>query len=195
MKFILTILFNVFLLSNSAFALVAGDKAPVFELPGANGKVIKSSDYTGKIVVLEWTNPGCPYVKKHYNGGHMQKLQQELTKKGVIWLTVNSTNSEHGDFILVEEREAFVNQKKIHSTGYLTDSDGKVGQLFEAKTTPHMFVVDATGTIAYSGAIDDTPMGDPEVSKNYVIKAVDDLMAGKAVSEVQTKSYGCSVKY
>lgn len=195
MKFY-TGLFSILLLfSTSAFALVAGDQAPAFELPGADGKLVSLTSYAEKIIVLEWTNPGCPYVKKHYNTGHMQKLQEELTKKGVIWLTINSTNSDHGDFVAAEDREAFVKEKKIHSTAYLTDADGKVGLLFEAKTTPHLFVIDKTGTIAYSGAIDDTPMGDPEVSKNYVTQAVDELIAGKTVSESQTRSYGCSVKY
>lgn len=195
MKFILGLLSVTLLFSTSAFALVAGDEAPKFELAGADGKAVSSSSYAGKIIVLEWTNPGCPYVKKHYGNGHMQKLQEELTKKGVIWLTINSTNSDHGDFIAAEDRESFVKEKKLHSTAYLTDADGKVGLLFEAKTTPHLFVIDKESRIAYSGAIDDTPMGDPEASKNYVTQAVEELLAGKTVSESQTKSYGCSVKY
>jgi len=195
MKFISALLSLILLYATSALALDAGDKAPAFELPGANGKLVKSAEYAGKIIVLEWMNPGCPYVRKHYSTGHMQKLQEELTKKGIVWLTINSTNSEHGDFVEAEDREAFVKQEKMHSTAYLTDADGKIGQLFEAKTTPHMFVIDKTGTIAYTGAIDDTPMGDPEVSKNYVTQAVDELLADKSVSESQTRSYGCSVKY
>jgi peroxiredoxin len=196
MKTFFVSLLTLLLITSTAFGLSNGEEdAPAFELLGADGKVVKSSDFKGKIVVLEWTNPGCPYVKKHYGSGHMQKLQGEVTKKGVVWLTINSTNSEHGDFIPADERETFVKTQKMNSTAYLTDADGKVGQLYEAKTTPHLFVIDANGKIVYQGAIDDTPMGDPASSKNYVSQAVDELLAGKEVSEAQTKSYGCSVKY
>ena len=119
MKKILTLLiFSFFLTARVAFALNVGEPAPGFELPSAGGKVLKSTDFAGKIIVLEWMNPGCPYVKKHYREGHMQKLQAELTKKEVIWLTINSTNSEHGDFVPEEKRQEFVREQKIASTAY-----------------------------------------------------------------------------
>ena len=121
------------------FALDIGAAAPDFQLPGADGKNVKISDYKGKIVVLEWMNPGCPYVKKHYSSGHMQKLQAEYTKKGVIWLTINSTNPEHGDFVAAEDRAALVKEKKMSNTAYLTDEKGNVGQLYDAKNYPKSF--------------------------------------------------------
>jgi peroxiredoxin len=186
---------SLLVLSSSASALNVGDVAPGFELPAADGKSVKLGEFSGKIVVLEWTNPGCPYVKKHYSAGNMQRLQQELRDKGVVWLTINSTNSEHSDFVEKKERLQFVKDQRMTAESYLTDEDGKVGLAYEAKTTPHLFVIDKNGNIAYQGAIDDTPMGDPTKAKNYVVQAVNELLAGEEVTIPDTKPYGCSVKY
>lgn len=184
-----------FIFTSSVFALNVGEAAPDFELPDASGNKVKLSDLSGKIVVLEWTNPGCPYVKKHYNSGNIQRLQQEVREKGVVWLTINSTNKDHSDFVEKKDRAQFVKDKGLAADRYLTDEDGKVGLAYEAKTTPHMFVVDQSGQVVYQGAIDDVPMGDPSKAKNYVTQAVNELLAGDKVSVPDTKPYGCSVKY
>lgn len=193
MKTLLTTLF-LFIVS-PALALNVGDKAADFDLNAADGSSVKLSSFKDKVVVLEWTNPGCPYVKKHYRDGNMQALQKEMREKGIVWLTINSTSSEHSDFISPDKRAGFVAENHIESAAYLFDPKGEVGQIYEAKTTPHMFVIDKNGIVVYKGAIDDTPMGDPAQAKNYVKHAVAELEEGKPISEPETKSYGCSVKY
>jgi len=182
-------------MASVASALNIGDEAPGFSLQNAEGKEVKLSDFKGKTVVLEWTNHGCPYVKKHYNSGHIQKLQASYREKGVVWLVINSTNSEHSDFLTPEKREAFTKEKNLSGKDYLTDAEGVVGKAYGAKTTPHLFVVKSDGKLGYQGALDDAPMGDPSIAKNYVADALDELLAGKSIMTAEVKAYGCSVKY
>lgn len=181
-----------------AFAAKAGDAAPDFTVADSNGKMHKLSDYKGKFVVLEWHNQGCPYVKKHYNSGNMQKLQKEWTAKGVVWLTIISSAPGKQGFVSAQEQNTYMKQANAASTASLLDPNGEVGRLYSAKTTPHMFVIDPKGTVVYNGAIDDKPTADANDlagSSNYVTTALSEATAGKAVSTPATKPYGCSVKY
>lgn len=180
--------------AESASSVAVGSAAPDFTLTDADGKSHTLSGFKGKTVVLEWTNPGCPFVVRHYKGGNMQALQKKYTEQGIVWLSINSTNKSHQDYLdaagLKKNREEW----KVASTAILSDADGKVGSLYNAKTTPHLFIIDKEGKLAYQGAIDDDARGNG-AKVNYVEKALDELSAGKAVSTPTTQSYGCSVKY
>lgn len=178
--------------------LVPGKSAPQFTLTDTNGKTHKLSDYKGKYVVLEWFNHGCPFVRKHYNSGNMQKLQKEYTKKGVIWLSICSSAPGKQGYCSPTEQNQTSAENGAAPTAILLDAPGKVGHLYGAKTTPDMFVIDPKGILIYAGAIDDTPGVDASeiaTAKNYVKAALDESMAGKSVSIASTHSYGCSVKY
>jgi len=170
-----------------------GQPAPQFSLPDQNGKTINLSDYSGKTVVLEWFNPGCPYVQKFYNTGKMNEIaKQATTDKDVVWLLINTTRGNTPD----SNKETAA--KLQIDRPILSDDGGKVAKMYGAKTTPGMFVIDKTGTLAYAGAIDDKADTDPktlDTAKNYVTTALSELAAGKAVSTPETKSYGCGVKY
>ncbi len=174
-----------------------GLPAPDFTAKDIHGKTHRLSDYRGKIVVLEAYNLGCPFVANHYKSGSMQALQEAVTSKGGVWLVVNSTHPNHPDYRTPEAARKEFTQQGMKATAWLHDQDGAVGKLFGMKTTPHMFVIDTKGVIAYQGAIDDRPSasGDPRTAQNYVKLAVEALLAGKPVSNPETKSYGCSVKY
>jgi hypothetical protein len=181
-----------------ASSAVVDKPAPDFSLPGVDGKPWKLSDFKGRYVVLEWNNFDCPFVKKHYGSGNMQALQKQYMEKGVVWLTIcSSAEGKQGYF----EPDAITGRMKdlrMSPTAYLRDVDGKVGRLYGAKTTPHMFVIDARGTLAYAGAIDDTPSTDPAdvaKAKNYLSAALDAVLAGKPVATASSQPYGCSVKY
>lgn len=185
------------LAGHATAAVKTGAPAPDFTLETSSGSKASLSDYKGKTVVLEWFNHGCPFVKKHYDGKDMQSLQADYVGKGVVWLTINSTNPKHQNFLT---REAALKQQEelgMKSTALLADPDGKVGKLYGAKTTPHMYVIDPSGKLVYQGAIDDNSAmkADPKKAKNYVQAALDEVLAGKAVTKSQTKSYGCGVKY
>ena len=197
MKRLLFLALTLCLCSTSALALSTGDQAPNFSLKAQDGHEVALSDLSGKVVVLEWFNKGCPFVQKHYLGGNMQALQESYTKRGVTWLTINSTEPTHKDFLSPEAQKALIAEWKIKSTAMLTDSDGRVGKSYGAKTTPHMFVIGADGKLAYVGAIDDepSPTADPAEAKNYVRAALDSLLSGAPVAEKETKPYGCSIKY
>jgi len=175
-----------------------GQSAPQFDLLDTKGKTIKLSDNKGKYVVLEWFNQSCPFVKKHYESGNMQKLQKEYTGKGVIWLSIcSSAPGKPGNCTAAEYNEMFA-AKNAAPSAILTDTNGVVGHLYGAKTTPAMYVIDPKGILIYAGAIDDIPGVDiTEISQaqNYVKAALDESMSGKPVKVSQTKSYGCSVKY
>ncbi len=183
---------------NAEAAPAIGKPAPDFTATAVDGDSVTLSEYKGKIVVLEWNNPGCPFVHKHYDSGNMQKLQSYAVGKGVVWLTINSSASGkqgHMDNALAKD---YIDKEKLTATHYILDPAGKIGKLYGAKTTPHMFVIDAKGNVAYMGAIDDNPTPDPAAvkdAKNYVRAAIDDLLAGKPVAVASTQSYGCSVKY
>lgn len=190
--------FSLFLAATLACAGVeTGAPAPDFTLVSCEGKAIRLSDYKGRIVVLEWFNLGCPFVKKHYKSGDMQALQKDYTGRGVVWLCINSTNPRHRDFLTPERTAAQCKSESIGATAMLADPDGTVGRLYGAKSTPHMFIVGADGKLVYQGAIDNapSPLANPRQADNFVKKALNELLLGKPVSESQTKQYGCGVKY
>ena len=175
-----------------------GGAAPDFSLTDAKGKTHSLSQYKGKYVVLEWFNPECPFVKKHYGSGNMQKLQEEYTGKGVVWLTIDS-NAPGSEGNMTPEQAAKVAAAwKTHQTALLLDPEGKAGRAYGAKNTPNMVVVSPEGKIAYEGAIDSKATPNPSdipSSINYVKVALDESLAGKPVTTANTKPYGCSVKY
>src|SRR3954462_15579616 len=170
-----------------------GSNAPGFSLPDAKGKTHSLAEFKGKYVVLEWFNPECPFVKKHYGSGNMQKLQQEFTNKGVVWLTIDSSAPGMEGNLTPEQASNTVTSWKTHQTALLLDTDGKVGRAYGAKNTPHMFVISPEGKIVYEGAIDSKPPPNPSHipnSTNYVKVALDESMSGKPVSKPNTKHYG-----
>jgi len=177
---------------------VLGETAPNFTLNDLDGKPVELASFKGKYVVLEWTNYDCPFVKKHYSSGNMQALQDKNVAEGVIWLTINSSaEGKQGNFLPAKWKELAA-ERKSSPTAILLDPDGKVGQLYMAKTTPEMFVIDPNGSLIYMGAIDDkssTNVEDIKTAKNYVQQALDEAKALKPVSVPITRSYGCSVKY
>lgn len=175
-----------------------GEKAPEFELVDTNGKSHKLSSFAGKTVVLEWFNKGCPYVQKHYESQNMQALQKKYTDKGVVWLTVISSAPGKQGFEDNQQANKTRADWKIASTATLLDPKGEVGKLYAAKTTPHMYIVEAKGTLVYNGAIDSissSKKDDVAKAENYVAGALDLLAAGQPVKTATTKPYGCSVKY
>ena len=179
-------------------AAAAITKAPSFTLKGIDGKEYSLDEFAGKTVVLEWFNEGCPFVAKHYSGGNMQSLQKEYTGKGVVWLAIVSSAPGKQGNKTPDEHKATLAKWNAAPTALLIDEDGVVGKKYGAKTTPHMFVIDSTGSIAYAGAIDDkasTEAEDIPTSKNYVKAALDALLAGKKVEVSETQAYGCGVKY
>jgi peroxiredoxin len=175
-----------------------GSAAPDFSLSDAKGTTHALSQYKGKYVVLEWFNPECPFVKKHYGSDNMQRLQREYTGKGVIWLTIDSNASGTEGNITGEQAQKIMASWKTKQTALLLDSDSTVAKLYGAKNTPDMVVINPEGKIVYEGAIDSKASPNPAdipSSTNYVKAALDESLAGKAVSNPQTKPYGCSVKY
>jgi peroxiredoxin len=182
----------------AAYAVRVGSTAPDFTGTDTNGKTHKLSDYHGKYVVLEWTNNGCPYTQKHYESGNMQALQKEWTAKGVVWLTVLSSAPGHQGYMTAPQENAYMGKEQAAPTAALLDPTGIIGHEYEAKTTPHMFVIDPSGKLIYAGAIDDHATTDPadiKSSKNYVSDALTEAMAGQQVAVSYTRPYGCSVKY
>ena len=184
-------------LAASAFAVEIGKPAPDFTGTDITGKTIKLSDYKGKIVVLESYNSDCPFCQNHYATGAAQELQKELGAKGVVWLMVNSVSPKNSSHRTADEAKKEWADLKIAATAWLDDSAGTIGHLYNMKTTPHVFVIAADGTLAYDGAMDNRPQpfGDPRAAKNYVKAAVEELQAGKAVTVAHTKPYGCGVHY
>lgn len=190
--------FAVTLALSTAWAARVGEHAPDFTATDSNGKVHKLSEYAGKFVVLEWHNRGCPYTAKHYDSGNMQGLQREWTARGVVWLTVISSAPGKQGYITAADENAFLKQSNAAPTAVLLDPTGALGHLYDAKTTPQMFIIDPQGTLIYNGAIDDratTDVSDINGSKNYVSLALGEALAGKPVSNAATRPYGCSVKY
>ena len=175
-----------------------GSAAPDFSLTDANGKSHSLSEYKGKYVVLEWFNPECPFVKKHYGGGNMQKLQEQYTSKGVVWLTIDSNAPGTEGNLSPEQAEKVASAWKTKQTALLLDPEGKAGRAYGAKNTPNMVIVNPEGKIVYQGAIDSKATPNPSdipSSTNYVKVALDESLSGKPVSNPTTKPYGCSVKY
>jgi peroxiredoxin len=179
-------------------AALPGEAAPAFTLGDIGGKPVSLADYKGKYVVLEWNNPSCPFVMKHYNSGNMQALQKRFTGEGVVWLVVNSTVSAHSEHLTPEKQGAWFKQMGAAPTTGLMDNDGATGRAYGAKTTPQMVIIDPAGVVRYNGAIDDkrsTDVADVKSAQNYVTRAFAELRAGKPVSLAATAPYGCSVKY
>jgi AhpC/TSA family len=175
-----------------------GAPAPAFSAPDINGGTVNLGDYAGKIVILEWTNDGCPFVGKHYDSGNMQALQRRYIGEGAVWLTIASSAPGEEGYVTPTEARADLARWRAVPSDFLLDPNGVVGRLYDARATPHMVVIDRSGRIAYMGAIDDTPstrLADVKTAKNYLVAALDEIAAGKPVSVAATQAYGCSIKY
>ena len=178
-------------------AAAVGQRAPDFALPDTGGKTVRLSDFKGKTVVLEWNNPGCPFVRKHYQG-NMQALQKEAAAQGVVWLAINSTETASGDYLSPAQLARWMTEKQGAPTATLMDEDGVVGKAYGARVTPHMYIVNAQGALVYAGAIDSIPsarVDDIPKATNHVRQALAEIKAGKPVSVAATPPYGCTVKY
>jgi len=184
-------------MATAALGVEVGKTAPDFTGTDINGKTVKLSDYAGKIVVIESYNSDCPYCHNQYQTGAMQALQKDLAAKGVVWLLVNSVNPKNFSHRTPEQAKQEMAAEKMDVTAWLDDSSGVIGHLYGMLTTPHVFVIDKSGTLVYDGAIDNQPdpTHDPTKARNYIREAVDDLLAGKPIVVSETKPYGCSVKY
>ena len=186
------------LIAKNATAASVGQAAPDFTLNDVNGKPVKLADYKGRYVVLEWHNPACPFVMKHYDSNNMQSLQNKYDAKDTVWLTINSTNPAHQDFLSNDKLKGYITDKKAAPDRYMTDVDGKVGQLYGAKTTPHMYIINPAGMLVYAGAIDDkrgTNKDEIKTAKNFVVAALEESKANKPITVASSTPYGCSVKY
>jgi peroxiredoxin len=192
------VLTTVAALSLPAWAVRVGDPAPNFTATDSNGQSHTLSEYRGKFVVLEWTNNGCPFTRKHYDSGNMQTLQKEWTAKGVVWLTVLSSAPGAQGYMTASAENAYLARVHAAPTAALLDPTGALGHEYDAKTTPDMYVIDPSGKLIYAGAIDDHPTTDTSDiphSKNYVSAALTAAMSGQQVAVTYTRPYGCSVKY
>ena len=181
-----------------ALAVAPGSPAPDFKGTDSNGVQHTLSEYRGKFVVLEWANKGCPYDQKHYLSGSMENLQKEWTAKGVVWLSVISSAPGEQGYVTPSEENTYLKTMHAAPTAALLDPTSAIARLYEAKTTPHIFVIDPAGKLIYQGAIDDKPTTDQQDLKgarNYLNEALTDAMAGKPVPVASTRPYGCSVKY
>ena len=195
---VLWILPALLLAAAAQAAPAVGQAAPDFTLQDATGKPVKLSDFRGKVVVLEWTNPGCPYVRKHYDSGNMAATQQDAVARGAVWLSINSTERASHDYLEPAKLVAWQQQRNVQPTATLMDEEGRTGRAYGARTTPHMYIVDPQGRLAYAGGIDSIPSSNPaDIAKavNYVKQAVGEATAGKPVSQATTRPYGCSIKY
>jgi peroxiredoxin len=196
----LCLVFGILTLSAGAAlaGVEVGQSAPDFSLPDTNGQTRQLSQYKGKWVVLEWYQPDCPFVKKHYGSGNMQALQKEFTAKGVVWLSIDSSApGEEGNYPADKLNQIATSQGAAR-TALLLDPQGKVGHDYGAKTTPDMYIINPEGKLVYEGAIDNKPttvVADIKTATNYVKVALDSSMTGKSVSQTVTRPYGCSVKY
>ena len=184
--------------TNAAAAPAVGQQAPDFVAVDTSGAKHKLSDFAGKFVVLEWTNPGCPFVRKHYGSGNMPATQKAATDKGVVWLAINSTERAATDYLKPDALDAWMKSQKATPTAVLMDEDGLIGQVYGARTTPHIFIIDPKGTLVYAGGIDSIPSSRPDDIKaatNYVNQALGEAFGGRPISAAATRPYGCSIKY
>ena len=183
----------------AAFAAVSvGQPAPAFSAIDTSGKTVSLADFKGRTVVLEWVNPGCPFVRKHYDSANMQATQKNASGKGAVWLAINSTHMGASDYLAPAALAGWMKDKGAAPTATLMDADGRIGRAYGARTTPHLYVIDAKGTLVYAGAIDSKPSINPadvKTATNFVNQAVAEVAAGKPVSQATTQAYGCSVKY
>ena len=186
------------LAAGTVMAAVTGGPAPDFTVTDTAGKPVQLADFKGKFVVLEWTNPECPFVRKHYDSQNMQGLQKEFGARDVVWLAINSTNRSSGEFKTGAQMDAWIKAQGAAPKAALIDASSATGRAYAARTTPHMFVVDPAGKLVYAGAIDDKRSANPadaKVANNYVRAALNESLAGKPVTVASTQPYGCSVKY
>ena len=185
--------------AGSAFAVATVSKAaPDFTLSDLNGTKVRLADFKGRHVVLEWHNPNCPFVVKHYDSGNMPALQARFDAKETVWLSINSTHRSHQDYMKADKLMRYLVEKSATPDAYLLDAEGNVGIEYAARTTPHMYVINPSGTLVYAGAIDDkrsTRLDDVKTARNYLLAAVEESRAGKPVSTPSTSPYGCSIKY
>lgn len=191
-------LFASSLASGVTAAPTPGQPAPNFRVMDVAGKPVSLVDFKGKYVVLEWNNPGCPFVQKHYDSGNMQSLQKRYGADNVAWLSINSTTDSSSDYMPPAKLAAWFKQHNAAPTAVLMDTSGEVGRVFGAKVTPHMYVIDPNGTLVYAGAIDDkrsTNPADVKGATNYVAAALADAKSGKPVSKANSSAYGCTIKY
>jgi hypothetical protein len=175
-----------------------GQPAPDFTLKDAAGKTVRLSDFRGKHVVLEWTNPGCPFVQKHYDSGNMPATQKDATAKGAVWLTINSTARSSGDYLEPAKLVAWKKERESQPSAVLMDEEGTTGKAYGARTTPHLYIVNPQGQLVYAGGIDSiasTRLADIDKATNYVRQGLDEALAGKPLSAPVTRAYGCSIKY
>jgi len=182
----------------AAFAAASGQSAPNFSLSDTQGKPVQLSDFRGRYVVLEWTNPRCPFVRNHYYSRNMQALQHRWGERDVVWLSIDSSNKSSSDYMQPPKLESWMQQQSAAQRAVLVDADSVTARLYQAKTTPHMFVIDPKGTIIYAGAIDDRPSTraeDPPLARNYVQAALEQATEGKPVTTSSSLPYGCSIKY
>ena len=179
-------------------APAVGQRAPDFVAVDTRGAQHKLSDFAGKYVVLEWTNPGCPFVRKHYGSGNMPATQKAATAKGVVWLAINSTERAASDYLQPAALDSWMRTQSAAPTAVLMDEDGTIGQAYGARTTPHLFIIDPKGTLVYAGGIDSIPSARPDDIKtatNYVTQALGEVFGGTPISAASTRPYGCSIKY
>lgn len=198
LTYIATLIVALFSLPALAVMPQIGVGAPDFIATDTHGNNISLSALKGNIVVLEWTNHKCPFVVKHYQSGNMQRLQKTATEQGVVWISIISSATGKQGHISAEEANQLTVDRGASPTHVIRDENGQIGHIYSAKTTPHMFVIDAKGTLAYKGAIDDRATADPkdvEDAANYVLAAVKSLNAGTAIRKTKTRPYGCSIKY
>lgn len=189
----------VFLFGAGAAASPAnGELAPDFKGLTMNGENVRLSDFRGRSVVLEWTNHECPYVRKHYGSGNMQRTQRALTEDGAVWISIISSAAGKQGHVTAPQAQRLTAERGVYADLVILDPEGEIGRLYAAKTTPHMFIVDENGILQYQGAIDDKPSANLrslEGAKNYVLAAWHELQSDRSVTDPQTKPYGCSVKY
>ena len=179
-------------------AAIVGQPAPDFTLKDTSGKTVRLSDFKGKHVVLEWTNPGCPFVKKHYDSGNMPTTQKHATGQGVVWLSINSTEKASSDYLESAKLAAWLTERKGVAAAVLMDEEGTTGRAYNAMTTPHLYIVDPQGLLVYAGAIDSIPsarVADIDKAINHVKMALADIAAGKPVATPMSRAYGCGIKY
>lgn len=190
--------FSLLLAWNAQAAAEVGKPAPDFALTDTHGKTVRLSDFKGKHVVLEWTNPGCPFVRKHYVSGNMQTLQKEAADQGVVWLSVNSTEAGSPDYLKPDQLGRWMAEQKAVPAATLMDESGAIGKAYGARTTPHLYIVNPQGQLVYAGGIDSIASSradDIKTAVNYVRQGLQESLAGKALSIPVSKPYGCSVKY
>lgn len=193
-----TLMLAAVLIIPAAAAPVVGEAAPAFAGKDTKGETVSLADLAGKTVVLEWTNDGCPYVKKHYGAGNMQKTQEAAAADGVVWLTIISSAEGKQGHVTPQEADKLTADRAAKPAEVILDTDQAIARAYEARTTPHMFVIDPAGTLVYAGAIDDKPTADPkdlESANNLVLAALDDLKNGRPVATPESEPYGCAVKY